>query len=129
MNPTALEAAQQVKRRTGGGVAAAIDFVGSAESSAFGVGALAPGGTLVVVGLFGGALSLSLPLLPLKQLTIRGSYVGSLPEMAALMTLVRSGRVPAIPIDRRLLSAAQAALDDLGAGRAIGRIVLRPDAV
>ena len=129
VNPAAPDAVKQVRRLTGGGVAAAIDFVGSAASSAFGVGVLAPGGTLVVVGLFGGGLKLSLPLLPLKQLTIRGSYTGSLPEMAALMTLVRSGHVRAIPIDRRPLSAVQAALDDLRAGSTIGRIVVSPHSV
>ena len=126
VNTTAPDAAKQIKRRTGGGVAAAIDFVGSASSSAFALSALAPGGTLIVVGLFGGALKLSLPLLPLKQLTIRGSYVGSLPEMAALMRLARSGVIPPLPVDKRPLAAAQTALDDLRAGNVLGRVVLRP---
>ena len=122
----APDAAKQVRRRTGGGAAAAIDFVGSAQSAAFALGALAPGGMLVVVGLFGGALKLSLPLLPLKQLTIRGSYVGSLAEMAELMALARGGAVPPVPIEERPLAAAQAALDDLRAGAVLGRVVLRP---
>ena len=108
------------------GAAAAIDFVGSAQSAAFALGALAPGGTLVVVGLFGGALKLSLPLLPLKQLTLRGSYVGSLAEMAELMTLARGGAVAPLPIDERPLAEAQSALDDLRAGAVLGRVVLRP---
>ena len=121
----APDAIKQVRRRTGDGVAAAIDFVGSERSAAFALGALAPGGTLVVVGLFGGALKLSLPLLPLKHLTIRGSYVGSPAEMAELLALGRSGSVPELPIAERPLAAAQAALDDLRAGRVIGRVVLR----
>ena len=107
------------------GVAAAIDFVGSERSAALAFGALAPGGTLIVVGLFGGALKLSLPLLPLKQVTIRGSYVGSRAEMAELLALGRAGSVPALPVDERPLAAAQAALDDLRAGRVMGRVVLR----
>ena len=118
-------AIRQVRRRTGGGVAAAIDFVGSEQSAAFALGALAPGGTLIMVGLFGGALKLSLPLLPLKHMTIRGSYVGSPAEMAALLVLGRSGSVPELPIDERPLAAAQGALDDLRAGRVLGRVVLR----
>lgn len=121
----APDAAKQVRRRTGGGVAAAIDFVGSERSAALAFGALAPGGTLIVVGLFGGALKLSLPLLPLKQVTIRGSYVGSRAEMAELLALGRAGSVPALPVDERPLAAAQAALDDLRAGRVMGRVVLR----
>ena len=124
----AADAAKQVRRRTGGGASAAIDFVGSPQSAALALGALAPGGTLVVVGLFGGALRLSLPLLPLKQLTIRGSYVGSLAEMAELMALVRENGVPSLPIDERPLGEAQATLDDLRAGGVLGRAVLRPGA-
>ena len=120
----APDAIRQVRRRTGGGVAAAIDFVGSERSAAFALGALAPGGTLIVVGLFGGALKLSLPLLPLKHMTIRGSYVGSPAEMAELLALGRSGSVPELPIVERPLASAQAALDDLRAGRVIGRVVL-----
>ncbi len=126
VNTQAPDAAKQVKRRTGGGVAAAIDFVGSEQSASFAVSALALGGTLVVVGLFGGSLALSLPLLPLKQLSIRGSYVGSLPEMAALMALVRSGQVPPLPVTQRPLAEAQQSLDDLRGGRVVGRVVLRP---
>ena len=121
----AIDAAKRVRRASGGGVAAAVDFVGSERSAAFAFGALAPGGTLIVVGLFGGALQLALPLLPLKQVTIRGSYVGSPAEMAELLALGRSGTVPELPIDERPLPAAQAALDDLRAGRVIGRVVLR----
>lgn len=126
VDAAAQDAARQVRRRTGGGAAAAIDFVGSARSAAFALGSLAPGGTLVVVGLFGGALRLSLPLLPLKHLTIRGSYVGSPAEMAELMALARAGAVPPLPIDERPLDQAQSALDDLRAGSVLGRVVLRP---
>ena len=126
VDAAASDAVKQVRRRTGGGAAAAIDFVGSARSAAFALGALAPGGTLIVAGLFGGALKLSLPLLPLKQLTVRGSYVGSLSEMAELMALARAGAIPPVPIDERPLAEAQAALDDLRAGAVLGRIVLRP---
>ncbi len=125
VDAAAPDAARQVRRRTGGGVAAAIDFVGSERSAAFALGTLAPGGTLIVVGLFGGALRVSLPLLPLKHLTIRGSYVGSPAEMGELLALGRAGSIPDLPIDERPLSAAQAALDDLRAGRVIGRVVLR----
>ncbi len=126
VNTTAPDAAKRIKRRTGGGVRAAVDFVGSAQSAAFGLSALGPGGMLVVVGLFGGALPLSLPLLPLKQLTLCGSYVGSLAEMAALMTEVRAGTIPPLPIEERPLASAQAALDDLRAGAVVGRVVLCP---
>ena len=118
--------AKQIRDMTHGGVAAAIDFVGSPSSSELGIATLAQGAELVVVGLFGGALSLALPMVPLRQLAIRGSYVGSRREMAQLTELVRAGSVPPIPLSERPLEQAQAALDDLRPGRAVGRIVLRP---
>ena len=64
---------------------------------------LRKGGTLVVVGLYGGALSVPLPLLPQRSLTLRGSYVGTLDEMHEVMALGRAGKVPPIPLDVRPL--------------------------
>ncbi len=120
----AADAAKRIRRATGGGAAAAIDFVGSESSAGLGLGVLATGGLLVLVGLFGGELRASLPLWPLRNLTVQGSYVGSLAEMRELMRMAAAGRAPSIPIAPRPLADAQAALDDLRAGRAVGRIVL-----
>ena len=118
------DAARRIRRATDGGAAAVIDFVGSEQSAALGLGVLAAGGLLVVVGLFGGELRAPLPHWPLRSLTVQGSYVGSLAEMHELMHLAEDGRAPSIPVETRPLTAAQAALDDLRAGRAVGRIVL-----
>jgi D-arabinose 1-dehydrogenase-like Zn-dependent alcohol dehydrogenase len=46
--------------------------------------------------------------------------------MHELMALVKAGKVPPIPIETRPLSAATAALDDLRAGKVLGRVVLQP---
>jgi len=109
-----------------GGVAAAIDFVGAESSAAFGDRALAKGGKLIVVGLFGGELRLSLPLLPMRAVTVCGSYVGSLAELAELLDLVRETALPPMPLAERPLAEATAALADLRAGRITGRVVLKP---
>jgi len=126
INPNNSGSVKAVKKLSEGGAKVAIDFVGSESSSAFALSTLAPGGTLVVVGLFGGALKISLPLLPLKRLNVRGSYVGSLSEMTSLMTRVRARKIPLTPLDERPLGAVQSALDDLRAGSVVGRVVLRP---
>jgi len=55
----APDAVKQVMEATGGGAAAAIDFVGSPTTMAFGVSILRKGGKLVMVGLYGGAYPLS----------------------------------------------------------------------
>lgn len=121
------ELRNQLRDHTKGGAGAVVDCVGSVDSSGLGVKTLAQGGTMIVVGLFGGALKLQLPLLPLKQLTLKGSYVGSLKDMEELAQFVKTGRLSPVPIVERSLSDVQRALDELEAGRAIGRIVLIPD--
>jgi D-arabinose 1-dehydrogenase-like Zn-dependent alcohol dehydrogenase len=84
------------------------------------------GGTLVVVGLYGGALSLPLPFLPQRALAIRGSYVGTLDELHEVVALGREGRIPPIPLDVRPLDAAPQAMADLRAGHIRGRVILKP---
>ena len=121
------EAVAEVIERTRGGAAATIDFVGAGASSRFGLDVLRKAGTHVVVGLYGGSkLPLALPSVPPRQLVLRGSYVGTLPEMHALMDLVRAGKVPPIPTTPRPLAEANAAVDDLERGRVVGRYVLKP---
>ena len=126
IDPTAEGAAKRVRQITGGGAVATIDFVGSTASASFGLDTMGVGGTLVIVGLFGGLLPVRLPLIPLKQLTVRGSFVGSLAEMRELIDLVGTGQVPPITVRTRPLDEAQAALCELRDGRGVGRTVLVP---
>jgi D-arabinose 1-dehydrogenase-like Zn-dependent alcohol dehydrogenase len=122
------DAVARVMEATGGGARAAIDFVGAPATSRFGMDVLRRGGTLVIVGLFGGTFSAPLPFFPQRSLNVRGSYVGTLEEMEEVMALGRAGKVPPIPLDVRPLDAAPQALDDLRAGRVAGRVILKPDA-
>jgi alcohol dehydrogenase len=107
-----------------GGVYAACDFVGSEDSLKFATGTLAKGGKVVVTGLFGGGFSTGTAMFPLKAMTIEGSLTGTLDEARELMGLALGGNIPPIPIRERPLDEAQAALDDLRAGRVVGRTVL-----
>lgn len=111
-----------------GGVHGACDFVGSDRSLQFAISALARGGKVVVVGMLGGAYTFPVATLPMRAITIEGSITGTLAdakEMLAL-ALARAGAAPAIPISERPLSAAQSAIDDLRAGRVVGRAMLVP---
>jgi D-arabinose 1-dehydrogenase-like Zn-dependent alcohol dehydrogenase len=116
----------RVKAALGGFGWAAIDLVGSPQTAALGFDALAKGGKFILVGLFGGASPWSLPLIPMKATTIEGNYTGNLAETQELVALVRSGAIPKIPIHTRPLSEATQTLEDLKAGRIVGRIVLTP---
>jgi propanol-preferring alcohol dehydrogenase len=122
----APDAVKQVMAATDGGAAAAIDFVGSPATMAFGVNILRKGGKLVMVGLYGGANPVSTVLFPFKMMTIEGSYVGTLDDLRELLLLVQAGKVPPIPIETRPASEASAALGDLKTGGKVrGRVVLR----
>ena len=111
-------------RKTTGGAYAVLDFVGAEASVNYGLGCLRKGGKLIVVGLYGGALNIPIPFLPMNARTIQGSYVGSLAEMSELMALVRNGEIAPIEIHERPLSEATQALTDLKAGTVRGRQVL-----
>ena len=113
-------------KATGGGAAAALDFVGAPVTANYALKILRKGGTYVCVGLFGDALTLPMPMLPLTMRTIIGSYVGTLEEMHELMALVRGGKIAPIPYEVRDLDQAHAALMDLKAGKIQGRVVLQP---
>ena len=103
---------------------AAIDFVGSPETLHFAIGQVGIGATVVVVGLFGGELPLSTALLPLRQLTLKGSYVGSLAELKELVAHMQEQRVTTVPITRRPMAEVNAILHDLEGGRVLGRVVM-----
>lgn len=122
-NSSDPQAAKDIRKATGGAFAA-IDFVGAEASVNFGLGCLRKGGMLVIVGLYGGALSMPIPFLPMNARIIQGSYVGTLQDMDELMTLVRAGKIAPIEIHERPLAEAHAALLDLKAGKVRGRQVL-----
>ena len=46
--------------------------------------------------------------------------------MHELMALVKEGAVPPIPVEERPLAEANRALEDLAAGKVLGRLVLVP---
>jgi alcohol dehydrogenase/propanol-preferring alcohol dehydrogenase len=126
IDPNADGALRSLTKATGGGVAAAVDFVGAGASFAFGLGALRKEGRLVAVGLMGGATPIVPAMLSFKAVSIVGSYVGSLQELQELMAIARRGVLPALPVTPRPLEDATATLDELRAGHVRGRNVLRP---
>src|SRR5262249_38372233 len=107
-----------------GGVHGVCDFVGSESSLAFATGVLAKGGKVVVTGLIGGGYATPVAMFVLRAMTIQGILTGTLADTEGLMALAPAGHATTIPIAERPLGEAQAALDDLRAGRVAGRVVL-----
>ncbi|HVG50996.1 MAG TPA: alcohol dehydrogenase [Xanthobacteraceae bacterium] len=113
--------------KLGNGAWSVIDLVGSSSTVRLGIDCLAKGGKLIVVGLFGGDITISTPLIPMRALTIQGSYVGSLAELRELLAIVKRTGLPAQPVGTRSFADADAALRELRAGKVVGRLVLTPN--
>jgi propanol-preferring alcohol dehydrogenase len=126
IDPNAPDALRQVQAAAKGPVWAAIDFVGNTQTAQFAVDSLVKGGKLIVVGLFGGDITLSLPFIPIRAMTIQGSYTGSLKELNELIKLIRKAPLPLVPTKTTALDSAQRVISDIKAGKVIGRTVLTP---
>ncbi|MFN2643795.1 MAG: alcohol dehydrogenase [Burkholderiales bacterium] len=106
------------------GLAGVIDFVGTPVTAALGIAALRKGGRYVLVGLHGGELVHALPPIAQRAIGIVGSYVGNLQELKEVVTLAKKRKLKPLPVSTRPASEANAALEDLKAGRVLGRVVL-----
>ena len=84
---------------------------------------LRKGGKLILVGLFGGEIKLSIASTILRAITVQGSHLGSVDELKAVVALAREGKIKPIPIETRPLSEVSRTLDELKAGSVLGRVV------
>jgi D-arabinose 1-dehydrogenase-like Zn-dependent alcohol dehydrogenase len=122
----ATDAAKQILEATSGGATSVLDLVGSGATLGLGLAGLRKGGEIVVVGLYGGELKLPIVYFPLRGMGVRGSYVGTLPDLKELVALAQDGSLKPVKVTRRKLGEASQALSDLKAGNVVGRIVLVP---
>jgi len=116
--------APRLKAAIGGPARTIVDLVNDATSAPAAFAALGRGGRLIMVGMFGGAMSLPLMMMPLQGLTLLGSYVGSPAELRALLDLAKSGRLAPMPVTRVPRDEVMAAMIRLDEGRVDGRLVL-----
>jgi D-arabinose 1-dehydrogenase-like Zn-dependent alcohol dehydrogenase len=119
------EAAKKLLEVTGGPIYGAVDLVGATSTATLAMGALRKGGKLVLVGLYGGELPVSIVPLIQRAITIQGSYVGTLAELKEVVALARAGKLKQIPIEERPLSRVSESLDQLKAGTVVGRVVVQ----
>ncbi|MBL6458040.1 alcohol dehydrogenase catalytic domain-containing protein [Belnapia sp. T6] len=115
---------QRVVEACGGPVAGVVDLVNGTQTARFAFDALRKGGKLVQVGLFGGEMNIPLPLMPIRALTVQGSYVGNVKELRALIDIAKKGQIPPIPVENQPQRNADAVLHRLKEGKITGRVVL-----
>ena len=127
VDASAPDAVAQIQALVNGRIWAVVDFVGSGATVKLGSDLLTKGGHLVVVGLFGGEITIPTPYIPMRAMTIQGSYTGSLPELTELIALLRRTAMPYMPVQIRPLDSVNQSLHDLKNGQVIGRVVLAPN--
>jgi alcohol dehydrogenase, propanol-preferring len=127
-NGDGAEVTKRIIAAAGGPVPAVVDLVNGTATARFAFGALAKGGKLIQVGLFGGELTVPLPIMAIRALTVQGSYVGNPKELRELVKLAQDGHLPALPVATIPQSQAQEALMRLRDGKVTGRLVLKAEA-
>ncbi|HXF76242.1 MAG TPA: alcohol dehydrogenase [Methylomirabilota bacterium] len=125
VNSSETAAPQKLKQITAGALYGAVDFVGTQATANLALAALRKGGKLVLVGLFGGEMPLSIGETILRAIAIQGSHLGSLEELKAVVALARTGKIKPIPIATRPLAEVSRTLDELKAGKILGRVVAK----
>jgi len=121
---SAPDAAQKLAALALGSLAGAIDLVGMPATAALGLGALRKGGRHVLCGLFGGELVHPLPPFAQRAIGLVGSYVGNLQELKAVVALAKRRKLKPTPVTTRPASEVTAILEDLKAGKVLGRVAL-----
>jgi alcohol dehydrogenase, propanol-preferring len=120
--------AKRIMEASGGPVPAVIDLVNGTATARFAYAALDKGGKLIQVGLFGGELTLALPVMAMRALTVQGSYVGNPKELRELVRLAQAGDLEALPVATIPQNQANEALNRLRDGKVTGRLVLKAEA-
>ena len=108
------------------GVDSIIDFVNAPPTVKMDLSIIRKRGNIVLVGLFGGSVDLSLVSIPLKAITIQGAYTGNYNDMIELIQLAESGVINPIVSKHYTLDEANTALEDLKNRKIIGRAVINP---
>ena len=108
------------------GADSVVDFVNAPPTAKLGLSIIRKRGNMVLVGLFGGSIELSLVTIPLKSIIIQGAYTGNYDDMVELLALARKGTINPVISKRYTLDEANTALEDLKARKILGRAVINP---
>jgi propanol-preferring alcohol dehydrogenase len=127
VSPKDGEPANRVMEMTDNvGADAVIDFVNASKTVETDMQMLRRRARVVLVGLFGGELKLSLVSMPTRAYRLIGSYTGSLTDLIELVSLAKRGVIKPLISNRFKLNQATEALQMLKDGRILGRGIINP---
>ena len=124
LDTRAPDAAQKLQALAMGQLAGAIDLVGMPATAALGLASLRKGGRHVLCGLFGGELVWPLPPFAQRAIGFVGSYVGNLQELKEVVALAKKKKLKPTPVSTRPAAEVTEILENLKAGKVLGRVVL-----
>lgn len=107
-----------------GPVAATLDCVANDATARVSFDVLGKGGKLVIIGVAGGEITLSLAALIFRAHSVMGNLTGNPKDLREVLALANSGKLAPTPVNLRPHDHANEALQDLYAGRVTGRLVL-----
>lgn len=103
-----------------------VDFVGTSEAMELGRSVLGVGGRFVAVAAGSQPIALTATDIMENGRGYLGSYSTTMADLARALALAESGRLKSVVTRQEPLGNAAAVLDDLRAGRIVGRTVLIP---
>jgi len=124
-NRSATEEENAAAVTKNGKVNGGIDYIGSGVTSSTGFKCLVRNGTLVMVGLHGGALTVPTTEVVLQQKAVRGNIVFSMSQFKELVNLVAENNITYPCITHYTLDQVNEALDLLEKGKINGRAIVK----
>lgn len=118
------EVLNRILALTQGPVKGVIDFVNISSTAQVGLELLQKNGKLILVGVGGGELVVSLAGMIFRPRTVQGSATGAPGDLRQVAALAQSGKLKPIPVTRMPKDQANQALHLLEKGQVSGRIVL-----
>ncbi|MCL8382917.1 MULTISPECIES: alcohol dehydrogenase [Xanthobacter] len=118
---------ERILAACGGAVPAVIDFVNNSSTAKSAFSILAKGGKLVLVGVAGGELTLSLAGMIFRGISVHGTLMGSPQDLRDVIAMANDGRLAPTPITEIPKFNVMQAIRDLEHGSVTGRLVLTGD--
>ncbi len=127
INSTTENVGDEMRKATNGkGVDVMFDLVANDESVKNATASLANGGRLVLVGISTKPLPVDPMQFQLRELSVKGSFMGTKNELEAVVELARAKRIESVATRKYALDEVNQGMGALGRGEILGRAYVSP---